>query len=544
MRLRLCNKSVRDDVFFVRGNFRTGVEVHVNQLFEQLKNIWSQMNTTRRILVVSVPIVILITILILVRWFGAPKYELLYASLNEQDRSEVISKLEEMRVSYRMSPGGGLEVPNAVSVRASLLMAGIPRGGVVGWEIFDKSSFSATDFNNEINRQRAIAGELTRTLQNLAGISDAKVLLNIPDSGEYLFADDRPEGTVSVQLQLRMAGALTKAQVEAIVNLVAASTGVKAENVTIIDNYANNLTSILQLKQNRHSLGAATNLFETKLEYENQLEKRTENMLAKVFGFNKAVVQVNAELDLDYQEVKSENYGDKVPRSEQEHSEISNNNQNTNGGVPGTDSNIPQYKENQATGDNYNSEKSDRTVNYEINRSEEFRVVTPGKVKRLTIGVWVDGDLPEVTKQKIINTLSASAGIFEERGDRLTVETIKFNRPKEAATSTAKNETGLPWQQIAIGLMGLILLLGGALFLKKRQVKEKRLKEEVELANASVGKMVDELVGTSEEAQSKSGIEISPEEKMWRENIATIERMAHERPEDVAILIRAWLADD
>ncbi len=515
----------------------------MNQILEQIKNIWSQLNTTKRILVVAVPIIILIMILILVRVFGATRYELLYARLAEQDRSEVIAKLEELRVPYRVSPGGGLEVPNAVSVRANLLMEGIPRGGVVGWEIFDKSSFSATDFNNEINRQRAIAGELARTLQSLSGIVDAKVLLNLPDNDEYLFADDRPEGTASVQLQLRMPGALSKAQVEAVANLVAASTGIKPENVTIIDNYANNLSSILRTKQNGRAVGGTGELFEAKLEYENQLEKRTESMLAKVFGFNKAVVQVNAELDLDYQEVKSETYGDKVARSEQEHNELSTNNQNTNGGVPGTDSNIPQYKETQNGSDNYSSEKSDRTVNYEVNRSEEFRVVTPGRVKRLTIGVWVDGDLPAATKQKIVNTLTASAGIYEERGDKLTVETIKFNRPKQE-TAPVKTESSLPWQQIAIGLGILLLILGGALVMRRRKVREQELVQEAELVNASVGKKVDELVGIEEATPSKFNVEISPEEKVWRDNIAVIEKMVKDKPDEVAVLIKAWLADD
>lgn len=140
-------------------------------------------------------------------------------------------------------------MPNALSVRANLLKEGIPHGGVVGWEIFDKNSFSTTDFTNQINRQRAVAGELTRTLQRLDGIMDAKVLLNIPDSTEYVFADDKPEGTASVQLKLRAPGVLTETQVEAILNLVSASTGLKRENVTIIDNYANDLTALLRPKR-------------------------------------------------------------------------------------------------------------------------------------------------------------------------------------------------------------------------------------------------------------------------------------------------------
>jgi flagellar M-ring protein FliF len=170
----------------------------VNEILTQIKNLWNKMDTTRRTMVAVVLLLVLGTIFFGVRWVRFPRYELLYSRLSEQDRSEIITKLEELRIPYRTSVGGGIEVPNAVSVRANLLKEGIPRGGVVGWEIFDQSSFSATDFTNQINRQRAIAGELTRTLQRLDGIFDAKILLNLPDSTEYIFADDKPEGTVSV----------------------------------------------------------------------------------------------------------------------------------------------------------------------------------------------------------------------------------------------------------------------------------------------------------------------------------------------------------
>ena len=312
----------------------------MNDFLNQLKNVWMNMSRNRKILVISLTVGALAAIALLVWIAGTPKYELLYARLTEQDRSEIISKLDELKFRYRTSATGGIEVPNALSVRANLLKAGIPHGGVVGWEIFDQSSFSATDFTNQINRQRAIAGELTRTLQRLDGILDAKIMLNMPDQSEYIFADDKPVGTASVQLQLRAPGVLTETQVEAILNLVASSTGLKTDNVTIIDNFENDLTAELRPKKGSKygaaGSGGAADLLTAKLEYETTVEKRIESMLTKVFGFNKAVVRVSADINLDYQELKSETYADKgTPASEQEKTETTEGTGSSANGIPG-----------------------------------------------------------------------------------------------------------------------------------------------------------------------------------------------------------------
>lgn len=526
----------------------------MNELFAQLRNLWEGMDTTRRVITVAVPLIVIIFILVGVRMANTPRYELLFARLNQQDQGEIVAKLDEMRIPYRVTAAGGIEVPNAVSVRASLLTAGIPHGGVVGWEIFDKSSFSATDFTNETNRQRAIAGELTRTLQNVEGVMDARIIPNLPNSSDqYLFTEDKPQGAVSVQLQLRSPDALSETQVGAIANLVAAATGVKVENVTIIDNYANDLTAMLRNKQgSKYAANAAANTFAAKSAYETELERRTESMLYRVFGFNKAVVRVNAELNLDYQEVRSETFGDKgVPRSEQEKTETTKGSgTNNNVGAPGTDSNTPQYKSVDSGSSSYATEKEERTVNYEINKTEEFRVAAPGTIRRLTVGVWVDGNLPAATRDKITNTLSSALGISAARGDQLTVETIRFSQPKP--TPSSGNAGTVPWQAIAIGLIaGVVILLGMLIFRKPApapaQAQTVSQPETAEGAEAvpSMGVTIDELIGSSAQAEPAAAVfELSPEEKQRRENLASVEKLAKEKPEEVAVLLKAWLSED
>lgn len=572
------------------------------------------MSRKRKITIVALTVGSLIAIALLIWIVGTPKYELLYARLNEQDRSEIVAKLDELKIPYRTSVTGGIEVPNALSVRANLLSQGIPHGGVVGWEIFDKNSFSTTDFTNQINRQRAIAGELTRTLQQLDGILDAKILLNMPDQSEYVFADDKPVGTASVQLQLRAPGVLSETQVDAILNLVCASTGLKNDNVTIIDNFANDLTAELRSKQRGSKYGVgggadgAADTLAAKLEYESAVEKRIESMLTKVFGFNKAVVRVSADLDLDYQELKSETYADKgVPRSEQEKTETYEGTGSSANGIPGTDSNITQYKATDSGVTNYKGEKTERTTNYEISKVEEFRVAAPGKVKRMTVGVWVDGNLVAATKQKVYNTVKDAVGIAEERGDRLTVETINFSKPAQQAEPP---ET--PWATIVIAsILGILLLTLIIMVIVKEPVppkvevlkvvkekereKAKKVDEEgEELATIAeveedearkskgrfgkrhrkseieelevddmpvpiIGTKIDKLIeDTAQQEQENGGtpeivanIEqqqqqqpITLEERARNERLAAIEKIAREKPEEVAVLLKAWLSEE
>jgi flagellar M-ring protein FliF len=520
-------------------------EYFLNELKAQLQNLWNQMDTTRRISAGIVLLLVLGSIILMVVWANRPQYQLLYSSLSEQDRSEIIAKLDELKTPYRTTTGGGLEVPNALSVRANLLKEGIPHGGVVGWEIFDQNSFSATDFTNQINRQRAIAGELTRTLLNINGILDAKVMFNLPDASNYVFTDDKPEGSASIQLKLRAPGILTESQAESIANLVAASTGIKPESVTILDNYANDLTAFMRTKKGRKASVASTaDLFSAKTEYETTAEKRIEGMLARVFGFNKAVVRVNAELNLDYQELKSENYGDQgVPRSEQEKTQTVTGGDAAGGagGVPGTDSNITQYQASDGQNSKFNSESNDRTVNYEINKVEELRIAAPGQVKRQTVGVWVDGNLPEATKRKVENTVAAAIGIMKERGDQLTVETIKFTPPPKS--EPVKMPLNIPWSQIVLYLI-LAGFLGGLLSIFRKIINVPPAQAaKGDKAAPVVGSNIDLSEGRMQQEQAAT-VELSPEESARIERLQTIEKIAMEKPEEVAALLKNWISED
>jgi len=557
----------------------------LKEFIEQLRTIWNKMDNTRRwILFISVAVVVIA--IFLTTWItSTPRFELLYSKLDEESKAQIIVKLNDMKIPYRETPSGGIAVPNATNVRANLLQQGIPNGGSVGWEIFDKNNFSDTDFTNSIKKQRAVTGEIERTLRKFAGIDDAKVILNMPEASDFIFEEDKPEGTASVQLTLREPGVLTENQVYSILNMVKGATGLKAENITIVDNFANDLTASLRPTQgkliNGHQVNS--NLNETAdrflytSQYNTQMEREIEGLLARIFGFKKVKAVVNAELDFDYQETQSESFAPKgTVRSEQHKSETYEGAGANSVGIPGTDSNITQYKAPDAGNSNYKGDKNEDTLNYEISNVKQFTVNSPGKIKRQSVSVLVDENLPPDIKQSVYNLAKQAAGIVEERGDTISVETFSMMKPVPPAPKP------LPWTMLIIAaVLGILLIILIILVLVKEPVSQQgetvrgmkpetlgeasfdgkpvgrgkqrpRPETEVEedMPIPIVGTKIDKLIeDKSRQEQTGGGIvfpetELTPEEKVRQERLKAIEKLALEKPTEVAVLLRAWLSEE
>ncbi|MCL6589575.1 MAG: flagellar M-ring protein FliF [Firmicutes bacterium] len=570
-------------------------------LWDQVKAIWSKMDARRRWIFIIAAVLVVGVIILVTVLAGAPKYELLYSRLDEESKAQIIVKLNELKVPFKETPSGGLAVPNATSIRASLLSQGIPSGGSLGWEIFDQSSFSDTDFTNQIKKQRAITGELERTIRKIAGIDGVKVNLHMENEGDYIFAEDKPDATASVLLTLREPGILRQYQVSAIVNMVKGATGIKAENITILDNFANDLTRALDPKYSSAGLGSqeyntgsnAAERFALTAQYNKEMERKIEAILAKAFTFDKVKAVVNAELDLDYRETKSETYADKgVPRSEQHKGETFEGVGANSVGIPGTDSNITQYKAPDAGTSEYKGEKWEDTINNEISNVKEFIQKYPGTVKHQSVSVLVYKELTPEVEEKVRRLAQLAADYRPDRGDQVTVETFDLTPPPVAKPPT---NWGLI---IGATLLGLLLITLIVLVIVKepvpRQVETvktvrvegerpekvivyrdrppvqpkppKPPKSTQKAAETGIGMEVEEempipITGTkidkiiedrAQREQAGGGIEtpiilepeLTPEEKLRNERLAAIERLAQEKPAEVAALLRAWLAED
>ncbi len=325
-------------------------------------------------------------------WTQQPDMQVLFTNLNSEDASSIIDKLKESKTPYDTTGGGAtILVPTAQvhDLRLTLASQGIPKGGGVGYEIFDRTSIGMSEFVQKLNYRRALQGELARTIAQMPEVERARVHLAIPE--RRLFAAEQERPRASVVVSLRNAQVLSKGQVQGVVHLVASSVeGLQARDITVVDGHGHLLSSTAQ--------DETAGLTNTQLEYQRTIEKdiegRIQSMLERIVGLNKAEVRVSSLIDFRKVETTEERYdpNGQVVRSEQRGQEKANGVNGMSGGVPGVQSNVPPGTEAEATPTSSNATQTkNETVNYEISRTVS-RIVEPiGSIKKLSVAVLVDG---------------------------------------------------------------------------------------------------------------------------------------------------------
>ena len=274
------------------------------------------------------------------KWASQPDYAVLFSDLKQVDSATIVEKLKEKQVKYQIRGDGDIiavSPPEMVhELRLSLAAEGLPKGGTVGFEIFDNTNFGTTSFVEKLKFVRAIQGELERTISSLDSVSSAKVHITQPE--KTVFMKNKIPTTASVMLKLNIGNGLSKEQIRGIVNLVSGSVeGLTPENVTIVDSTGKLLTSQDDIKDE-------FDIDSERLNYQQSLEKaysnRIEQMLMRVIGPEKVVAKVTAELDFSSSQREEESYdpSGKVIRSEKSIEEGVGTSQR--GGVPGVVSNL------------------------------------------------------------------------------------------------------------------------------------------------------------------------------------------------------------
>ena len=331
-------------------------------------------------------------------WINQIDYQVLYSNLSQEDAANIVSKLKEQRIPYKLEGGGSFIMVPAEKVyetRLALAGDGLPRGGNVGFEIFDQTSFSTTEFVQRLNYQRALQGELSRTINEFREVEHARVLIVMPK--DSLFVEDTRPPSASILLKLK--SSLPPDKVAGIVHIVASGVeGLTPEQVTVVDT-----TGRVLFKGAGQGDDAA--LFSAnKLDYQRQVEAkiagRVQSMLEGIVGKAKAIVRVSAEIDFGQIDFTEEKYDpdNTVVRSRQrrvESSEKGEENAMATMGVNPRQPGVPSQGAETRT----RSQKEDEVVNYEINRVTR-RVINPsGTVKRLSVAAVVDGTYEVLTAE-------------------------------------------------------------------------------------------------------------------------------------------------
>ena len=409
---------------------------------------------------------------------GTPGMSLLYGELDLKDSAQIVQKLDAMSVPYQLrADGAQILVPADQVARVRMAMAeqGLPHGGTIGYELFDKSdSFGTSTFAQNINQLRALEGELERTISGLGPVQSARVHLVLPT--RELFQRDSQEASGSIVVKLRGNQRLGKNQVAAIEHLVASAVpGLKPTRVAIVDGDGN-----LLARGNGDDPGnGSAESDELKVNYENRLARRVEDLLERSLGPGKVRVDVHADMDFDRVTTSSETFDPdgQVVISTQSNTQNEDSTTGSASEQPVTvTSNLPGQAPTSAANSTGRSKsaRNEETTNYGNSKTVRTLVHDGGEVRRLSVAVLVDGtyaDKSDGTKtytprsadeMKQINTLVRSAiGFNEKRGDTLDVVNLPFVAPEEptSGAGSAAPSTILGFERSDIMRMGEMLVI-------------------------------------------------------------------------------------
>jgi flagellar M-ring protein FliF len=481
-------------------------------------------------------------------------YAPLYTGLSEPDMAAVVESLKAKKLPYRLVDGQSIEVPEdqLYETRLALASEGLPKGSGVGFEIFDKQRLGSTEFVQKINYQRALQGELVRTINQMEEVEESRVHLVLPE--DTVFVEDRQPPRAAVFLKLKPGARLEERQLQALVNLVASAVqGLESENVTIMSTDGQ-----VFYKKTGEDTPFAANSFQ--MEYRNRLEEslrqKVQSMLEPVLGSDKVVTRVTAELDFSEVAVTEDIYDpdSAVVRSQQRSVENSEGTGVGARGNPDAPINLESRLLESATPENRqrSTSRQRETVNYEINRVSRQITRAPGSIKRLSVAVIVDGPYKVETVdgqgtrkvfvgrtqeelKRLEDLVKKAVGYDENRDDQITVSNVAF--ATEAFPDGAVSAQALNWldllrrhQKLIFNLLLLLLVLLFVIRPFMKRFQQMTVGGEQERRPALPGTAEEGLL---EESQRK---ELGVKEQA----IA----IALENPHQAAQVIRTWLKEE
>lgn len=354
-------------------------------------------------------------------WVTHPPYGVLFRDLRESDAAEITSTLDQMQVPYRIADEGKtIMVPDAqvYETRMKLVSQGVPKGGSVGFELFKDSDYGVTEFAQKINFQRALQGELERTISALDEVSSARVHLTIRRSD--LFTPDQDPSKASVTLSLRPGKHLDAREVAGVQRLVASAVdGLAPESVVVLDDKGVVLSGYAAQGQsgalNSDSLDAQTQL-------ENQLRARVGDLLHRVLRTDNFTVSVDVSLNYDHVKQVREHL---IAQGKDGNGLLVHEKINSTG--HGADDTDPEHAKGGTT-------SSDRDVEYAHGREQEEVDQAPGRLSRISVGIVIPASLPAGEISKLTDVVSAALGLDASRGDRVDIAAIA---PPEAVPASA-----------------------------------------------------------------------------------------------------------
>lgn len=493
-------------------------------------------------------VAVLVGTLMFSSWASKPSYQPLYTNLEASDAAAVTEALESRGTSYELADGGRtVMVPrkDLYALRLEMSAAGLPEGGSQGYALLDEQGITASEFRQRVDYQRALEGELTRTITAIDGVDAAKVHLVIPK--EDLFADDERQPTASVLIKTGAGKSVAPGQVRSIVHLVSSSVeGLAPEQVTVADANGTMLAA-----PGEDGLTAAANdaRAQQTATFEDGLSRSVQQLLEPVTGVGGAIVRVRADLDFDQRSTRTERFEPVEglpPATETISRETFTGAGAPVGGVLGPDG-LPVAP---GTGDSTYEKEQSQVANALGTVTEEIKTA-PGQVRRMSVAVLLDGN-NGVVDQAAVRELVAAATLFDpERGDEIEVSTMAFDTTaadaaaEELAAAEAAQQRAEMMELARTVAIALVIALG--LFLAYRSSRKPR-REAVTLTDALALQPADDLLDLDSEENDfalRGGRErqLEPAAARRLEVQSEVAELVDRQPEEVAQLLRGWLAD-
>jgi flagellar M-ring protein FliF len=545
-----------------------------NDLAGRIRALWDGPNRNLAVGAISIVVLALVALGALYA-FNRPVYEPLFSNLSASDAAAVTQHLKDDKVPYELSADGKtVLVPsqNLSDERVAIAGANVIKGGSTGYELFDRTNFGMTEFEEKIDKTRAIEGELERTIAGLDPVDGARVHIAQPD--DTLYSTTQNPTTASVAITTKPGMQLSPEQVQGITMLVAhAVEGLKPEDVTIVDQDGQVLVPPQGANGSEPDpLNLTQEQLAAKQRYEAAVQASIQSMLDQTLGPRHAVARVSTRMDFDANTTETKTYAPQgTVLSTQSKRESYNGAQAAQraAGVPGTTTNIPTYQGQQQTpGGRYN--KSETTTNYDISESNSKHIDAPGKVISTSVAVVLNSaavapsgssaplktpaqpyQITPAMRQQIQNLVVAAAGLNVAGGDQVSVEAIPFN-PSVAATVTGGYVTQAPGTVLGVPLGIVIFILalgavGGLGLLAMRARRRSSFKPAMELPSFD-STLAEELPPFEEHpmldgapgiaAPIRSAADLTREQMI--EYVTTV---AQENPDSIAKLVKLWLAE-
>lgn len=513
-------------------------------------------------------------------WIQSPSYRVLFSNISDQDGGAIVTQLTQMNVPYRFDErGGAIMVPadKVYEARLQLAQQGLPKGGAIGFELLDQEKFGISQFSEQVNFQRALEGELSRTIETIGSVRSARVHLAMPKPS--LFVREEKQPTASVTVHLDNGRTMDAGQVSAISYLISSAVpGLNADHVTIVDQTG-------RLLSQKGDQVQQTSRLKYTSEVETDFQRRIQAILTPIVGSQNVHAQVTAQIDFTTHEQTAEQFQpnsapEKMSIRSRQTSDAQQGGASSVGGVPGALSNQPPTPAtapltqpagtatpaagNQpaagagntpaatnapATTIPFNSNK-DATTNYELDRTLTHIKRSTGSIERLSVAVVInhlqdkDGALVPLTKDQMaqVNALVKEAiGYSEARGDTLNIVNSAF--------STADDEISPPlWKQpemidlffaiiryLLIGIVAFMLWRKAVqpAWLRHQELALQRLELEKEARQAKI----DELVRKNE-SSAKAKAQARVDTEVGSQNLR---EMAEKDPQTIALVMRQWL---